>query len=300
MTPEEFQSKLGNAFIFEGVMFGRIELIKKSEAAYGTEVAQFNGHFALSDSFKSIFLETIELLNTHCRPQLQTKLSEYFPQFLPRLANAFHTICGAECNAIRGYPRPAFTTLRNVFDDAVMVSAALQKITDFYRIEGINPEEEFDAGKFMKSRKDEEFRVRKLMTGRDSGLSADILASLSKLNDLFDYEVHGGRLSLTDAIGFMKGTESLQILPKFSSKTFAIFMNRFTEVSWAIHRLLPAVQPPGILMPKDWADRWALVDQSFEFAIRALSDDCGEKVGDNYADFMKIKFPFNSCSVFPL
>ncbi|MDT7516569.1 hypothetical protein [Rhodoferax mekongensis] len=300
MTGEEFQNRLNAAFVFEGANYGRVHLIHGTQDAYSQEVLQFSGHLALSDAFKAVFLEAVELMNTYCRPRVKAPLSEHYPQFLARLANAFHTLCGAECAAIRGYPRPAFTTLRNVFDDVVLVSASLQKVTDFYKIEGIDPNGKFDPAAAKKARKDEEFKVRKLMTGSDSGLSADVTSELSKLNDLFDFEVHGGRLSLTDAMAFMKGTGPLHVLPKFVPQTFAVFMNRFTEVGWAVHRLVPAIQPPGVSMPKEWADRWTLVDESFEIAVRSLSNELGMKVGDAYAEFIKVKFPFNAGAVFPL
>lgn len=300
MTGEEFQKRLDTAFVFERLNYGRVHLIHETQDAFSQEVAQFSGHLALSNGFKAVFLEAIELLNSYCRPRVKVQLSEYYPQFLPRLTNAFHTLCGAECAAIHGYPHPAFTMLRNVFDDVVLVSAALQEITDFYKIEGIDPNGKFDPAAVKKARRVEEFKVRKLMTGSGSGLSADVTSVLAKLNDLFDYEVHGGRLSLADAINFMKSMGPLHVLPKFAPKTFSIFMNRFNEVGWAVHRLLPAIQPPGIFMPKNWADRWTLVDESFELAVRSLSDELSKKVGDAYAEFIRVKFPFNSGSTFPL
>lgn len=300
MTGEEFQSRLDAAFIFEGAKYGRVPLIHGTQNAYGQEVLQFRGHFALSDAFKAVFLEAVELMNSYCRARVSVPLSEHYPQFLPRLANAFHTLCGAECAAIHGYPRPAFTTLRNVFDDVVLVSASLQKVTNFYKIEGIDPNRKFDPDTAKRARKEEEFRVRRLMTGSESGCSADVTSELTKLNELFDIEVHGGRLSLTDAMAFMKGTGPLHVLPKFAPQTFALFMNRFSEVGWAVHRLLPAIQPPEVPMPKEWADRWSLVDESFEIAVRSLSNELGMKVGDAYAEFINAKFPFNAGSVFPL
>lgn len=300
MTGEEFQKRLDAAFVFEGANYGRVHLIHGTQDEYSQGVLQFGGHLALSDSFKAVFLEALELMNVYCRPRIKTPLSEHYPQFLPRLANAFHTLCGAECVAIRGYPRPAFTTLRNVFDDAVLMSASLQKITDFYKIEGIDPRSIFDPVVAKKARKHDEHRVRRLMTGVHSGLGVDVVNELAKLNDLFDSEVHGGRLSLTDAVAFMKSQGPLQILPKFVPDTFALFMNRFTEVSWAVHRLLPAVQPSEAPMPKEWAQRWALVDESFDIAVRSLSKDLGKKIGDAYAEFINAKFPFSAGSVFPL
>ncbi|HKX94598.1 MAG TPA: hypothetical protein VJM48_07835 [Methylibium sp.] len=300
MTGNEFQERLDAAFVFEGANYGRVHLIHGTQDEYSQGVLQFSGHLALSDGFKAVFLEALELMNVYCRPRITTPLSEHFPQFLPRLVNGFHTLCGAECAAIRGYPRPAFTTLLNVFDDSVLTSAALQKLTDFYKIEGIDPNGTFDPDAARRARKVEEFRVRRLMTGPDSGLGTEVIGELRHLNDLFDFEVHGGRLSLADSMAFMKGQGPLHVLPKFVPETYALFMNRFTEVAWTVHRLLPSVQPPEAPMPKEWADRWALVDDSFEIAVRSLSKDLGKRVGDAYADFVKVKFPFTAGMVFPL
>lgn len=300
MTGKEFQERLDAAFVFEGANYGRLHLINGMQDEYSQSALQFAGHHALSAGFKAVFLEAIELMNVYCRPRTKTPLSEHFPQFLPRLANNFHTLCGAECAAICGYPRPAFTTLRNVFDDSVLTSAALQKLTDFYKIEGIDPKGKFDPNVARRERKVEEFRVRKIMTGPDNGLAPEVVGELARLNDLFDFEVHGGRLSLSDSVAFMKSQGPLHVLPKFLAGTYALFMNRFTEVAWAVHRLLPAVQLPEAPMPNDWAGRWTVVDESFEIAVRSLSQDLGKKVGDAYANFIQSKFPFNPGTVFPL
>ena len=107
-------------------------------------------------------------------------------------------------------------------------------------------------------------------------------------------------VSLADSLAFMKSQRPLHVLPKFVPETYALFMNRFTEVAWTVHRLLPAIQPLEAPMPKEWAERWTLVDESFEIAVPALSKDLGKKVGDAYADFVKMKFPFTPSMVFPL
>lgn len=303
MTSEEFQKRLKDAFEYDGKPFGRVFMIHESEGEYALEAAKFSGHLSLSDGFKACFLEAVELLNTHCRPLVKTPLSEFYPQLLPRLVNGWHTLCGAERAALSGYPRPAFTTLRNVFDDNVLTSAALQKITDFYKIEGIDPQDKsgkIDPIAIKKARMDNEYAVRKVMTGWKSGLQPAVIEELINLDQLYDMEVHGGRLSLTDAVGFMKGKEPLTIVPKFGRGSWALFMNRYTEVAWTLHRLLPTIQPPEGPMPKQWTDKWAIVDDSFETGVRSLTKDLGMKVGDAYADFMKAKFPFNAASTFPL
>jgi hypothetical protein len=303
MTGEEFQERLDAAFIHDGRNYGRVHSIFEAEETFSHTALKFSGHIALSDGFKACFLEAVELLNTHCGPLVKAQLSEFYLLFLPRVTSAFHTLCAAERAALKGYPRPAFTILRNVFDDCVLTSAALQKITDFYKIEGIDPTNigrAIDPVAVKKARKKNEFDVRKLMTGSDSGLGTDTTDALEKIDALYDFEVHGSRLSLTHAVDYMKGKGPLPVLPTFTERDFALFMNRYNEVAWSLHRLVPAMQPPDAPMPKDWADRWTVVDESFDIVVRSLTEQLGKKVGDAYADFIKVKFPFAVKSTFPL
>lgn len=53
-------------------------------------------------------------------------------------------------------------------------------------------------------------------------------------------------------------------------------------------------------MPDDWAHKWQIVDESFEFAVKSLHTDNGKKVGLEYPKFVAAKFPFNAKSLFPL
>ena len=302
MTPEEFRRRLFDLFLYEGRPYGMVKTIHDAQQAYGERVVQeFSGHFALSDSFKALFIETTELMNTHCRETMKAPLSEHFAMFLPRLVHAFHIVCGAEASAIRGYPRPAFTTLRNVFDDCVMTSAALQRITTFYAIEGLDPKAQFDPATYKTLRKKEEFRVNGLMTsGPNTNLEQATLDALKKLNDLYDMEVHGSRLSMTDSMAFMKQQGPLHVVPMFKPMSFALFMNRFTEVTWLIHRLLPAVQPPDAPMPDEWVNKWQVIDESYDIVLKALHADAGKAIGQEFPKFVAAKFPFNAKSVFPL
>jgi hypothetical protein len=301
MTGDDFQARLDAAFVHEEHNYGRVRLIPEAEKTFSDAARKFRGHLALSDAFKACFLEAVELLNTHCRRLVKAPLSDAYALFVPRVVNAFHILCAAERAALNGYPRPAFTTLRNAFDDCVLTAAALQKITDFYQIEGLDPTSTtFDPVAVKKARKWNEFGVRKLMTGRDSGLGADIIGELEGLDALFDFEVHGSRLSLTQAIDFMKGHGPLPVVPTFTERDFALFMNRYNEVAWSLHRLVPAMQPSDAPMPTDWAARWTLVDESFDTCVRALTKELGKQVGDAYAGFIAAKFPFSAKSTFPL
>lgn len=300
MTPEEFQKRLEDISRYEGVDYGRVQLLFEEEAKYGVATTKFQGYMALSDAFKCLFLEAVELINVVCRPKVTQPLSEFYAFYMPRIVHAFQSVCGAERAALHGYPLLAYTALRNVYDHNVLSSAAAQKLTTFYAIEGLEPGQPFDPVKAKKLRKDTEFDVRRKLTGAQSGLTIQTIDELAKWDALFDFETHGARLSMTSAMGWIKGTETLAVLPRFVARDFAIFMNRFCEISWMIHRLLPLLQPPSAELSDEWQTKWAIVDDSFRIIVQALTDDTGKKIGAAMVEFVTSKFPFSAKTTFPL
>lgn len=299
-SPEDFVKRLDAISEHDGIPYGRAHLLFDEEEKHGRAVLQYKGYLALSDAFKCLFLETVELINIECRPKITTPLSEFYGLFVPRLSHSFQSLCGAERVAIRGYPYHGYTLLRNVFDNLVLTSAALQKFADFYSIEGVEPGKPVDPDAVRKLRKSTEFAVRRKMTGDQSGLSQQTLAELAMWDALFDYETHGARLSLTQAMGWMKKTAPLPVLPKFDESAFAMFMNRFCEVGWITHRLIPALQPPGVSLPAGWKEKWRVIDESFEISVESLTKQLGKTIGAAIVEFVKAKFPFNEHSAFPL
>jgi len=300
ISPEEFVKRLDAISDMNGVGYARAHLLFDEEEKHEQEVFKYKGYLALSDAFKCFYLETVELINTECRPKIKTPLSEFYALFVPRLSHSFLSLCGAERVAIRGYPYHGYTLLRNVFDNVVLTSAALMKITDFYSIEGATPGKTLDIDAVKKLRKTTEFAVRRQMTGDQSGLSRKTLDELSRWDSLFDYETHGARLSLTQAIGWMKGESPLPVLPRFDETAFAMFMNRFCEVGWMTHRLIPLVQPPGVSLPDSWREKWQIIDESFAQTVESLTKQLGKDIGVAIVEFVKTKYPFNERSTFPL
>jgi|ERR1039458_1300696 hypothetical protein len=122
ISPEEFVKRLDAISEYKGVPYGRVHLLFDEEEKHGQATLQYKGYLALSDAFKCFFLETVELVNTECRPKVKTALSEFYPLFVPRLAHAFQSLCGAERVSLRGYPYHGYTLLRNVFDNLVLTS----------------------------------------------------------------------------------------------------------------------------------------------------------------------------------
>lgn len=300
IIPEDFVKRLDSISEQDGVPYGRAYLLFDEEEKHAQSVLEYKGYLALSDAFKCFFLETIELVNIELRPKMNAPLSEFYALLVPRLAHSFQSLCGAERVAIRGYPYHGYTLLRNVFDNLVLTSAALQKFADFYSIEGVQPGKPLDINAVRKLRKSTEFAVRRKMTGDQSGLSQQTLDELIKWDALFDYETHGARLSMTLAIGWMKRTAPLPVLPSFDESVFAMFMNRFCEVGWMAHRLIPVVQPSGVSLAEGWRHKWRVIDESFEQSVESLTRQLGKNIGAAIVEFVKTKFPFNEQSAFPL
>lgn len=301
MSITEFITRLKDISVYAGEPYGRIHMIFQEESAYGIRVAEnLSGYLALSDAFKAFYLETIERLNTECRPKVTTPLSEQYPLFVARLNNKVQSLVGAERLALHGYPLQAYTIHRNTFDNAVLTAAALQKLTDFYAIEGIDPSKPLDLKVLKHQRKRTEWEILDVMLGKDSGLSAATVEEMKKLGDTYDLEVHGSRLSLAGAMGWLKGTEPLSIVPSFRERDFALHMNRYIEIAWMVHRLLPAIQPPEAPLADDWREKWSVLDNAFKVSLTSMNDECGKSFGIAVIEFVTSKFPFTAESAFPL
>lgn len=284
----------------EGRPYGRAYALFDAENAHAKEILRFKGYLALSDAFKCFFLETVEAFNRTVKPPTDQPLSPYFGILIPRLARNFTALCGAERAAIRGYPFQGYTVLRNVFDSALHTSAALQGIVDLYAVEGIEQGVAFDKDNVKRLRKKTEFEANRRMTGETSGLTASTISELKIWDDLFDYETHGGRLSLTQAMGWMQGQAPLHLLPQYDEKAWVLFMNRSTEVQWMWHRLLPNVQPAAFPLGSAWTEKWSVLDRSFIECVSALSEQLGKPIGTALIELVTTKFPFSGKSRFPL
>jgi hypothetical protein len=301
LSPEAFVKRL------EAISDNGILLISREQKKYSESVQQYVGHFALTSAFKCFFLKTVELINTEVRPKIKSAVPDFYAEFVPRLAHNFHSFCGAETVATCGYPLHAYTLFRNTFDSLILTSAVLQKFTDFLSIEGIESGHSlqlpFDMKTFKKlknNRKKVESEVREKMTGRQSDLTPQTLEALEKWDMLFDWETHGARLSLGQAVGWMRGKDPLPVLPHFNEMHFGMFMNRACEIGWMIHRLIPTLQLTGLPLPDSWKEKWQILDCSFEQCVNALTKHCEKPIGAAIVELVNKKFPFNENSLFPL
>jgi hypothetical protein len=293
-------SALDSLFEHQGRPYGRAYHLFDAEEAYAQEILRFKGYLALSDALKCFFSETVEAFNTLVRPSAEKPLSQYYSFLVPRLVRNYAALCGAERVAVKGYPFQGYTLLRNVFDSALHTSAALQHVVSFFTLEGLEVDKPFDKSKAKKLRKQAEFEANRRMTGSESGLPAAVIAELKVWDDLFDYETHGGRLSATLAMDWMKGTGPLHLLPRYDEQAWVLYMNRYTEIGWMLLRLLPNLQPPDYPFGSGWDYKWRVLDQSFAECVSGLSEHLGKPIGDALVALVESKFPFSEKSRFPL
>jgi hypothetical protein len=66
-------------------------------------------------------------------------------------------------------------------------------------------------------------------------------------------------------------TEPLPVSPVFSQFKASIFIIRFCEVGWMVHRLIPLIQPPVIMFAPEWASDWRIIDDSFKITVNVAN-----------------------------
>lgn len=137
LSPADFEKRLQG--ITEQCGDGTLGMLYRAEAAYMNGVKQkLSGFVALSHAFAATSLDTFQRLSAEAVGKVKTPLSEHYPLLLPRLLQACTVVRASFVTASNGYPMQAYTSLRNTFDDNVMTSAAVQKLTTFYDIEGLD------------------------------------------------------------------------------------------------------------------------------------------------------------------
>lgn len=278
-----------------------VNSITQAEHEYIAQAKKFHGLLTLSNAFRSFFIETVDVLNDTWGPtvqpaQLPTEWHALHTWLLPRLAYNFRWLCGAEQQAFAGYPYPAFAQVRNIFDNAVITSAVLQKVVSFRDAEGLVVGVPFDAEATRKKRIATEWIAFDFMTGKGSGLSDVTLRELAAVDRMFDLETHGQRLSGTESMDWLQRKGPLHFLPKYDDGSFAPFMNRYLETMWMVHRLLPFMRPPSGALLTDWSDKWLVLDESLQTSAFSLTAQFGKPIGQAIVELVKTKFPFDAAS----
>lgn len=300
MNLEEFKSKLSSISEHNGILYGRASKLFASEERHHNEILRYDGYLSLSDAFKCFFLESAELANMQLPLKTPNSLPEFYGLFVARLVHSFQSLCGAERLAMGGYPYHAYTLLRNTFDNLQLTSAAMQKITDFYSIEGLERGKPFDPKFTLTLRKKTEKKVRRWMSGESSGLPQETIDELRKFDEMFDLEVHGARLWLANKSGdWLGGMEALSILPEFNEHSFELFISGFCIVGWITHRLVPMFQLSIDAFGEKWIEKWCVLDCCFMEIVNAPTKEGKRKeIGAAIVEYVNAKHPLNENSIY--
>jgi hypothetical protein len=132
MKPAEFVTRL-KAIQFEN----DLRLLESAENSFRTSMAAYKGYDALATAFTRFFLDTISVYNRDIVPAVTEAVSAEHNQLIEKLVRAFVTLRAARITAHSGYPLQGFTLLRNIYDDCVLASAAMQGLTNLGAPQGL-------------------------------------------------------------------------------------------------------------------------------------------------------------------
>jgi hypothetical protein len=301
LSPEELVKLLASISRGDAMEFERVRRLETHESKYIGDVRSLlRGHVALAAAANCFFLETMDLLNEARKAKPAAMHSINYSLFVARQVSAFQCLRASELTATSGYPFQAYTILRNTVDNAVLTTAVLQRRSTFAAIEGIVDKDLSDKQALLRRRKDTEFAIRKESIGSASGLSPSTIQWLGKWNAMFDYEVHGARLSMSQSLDWIRGEGSLLVSPVFNENSFSVFMNRHAEVAWMIHRMLPLLRTTHWKLSTLWAEKWRILDDAYRRTVEALTLELGKPIGMAVSEFIRAKFPFDENSFFAL
>ncbi len=273
-----------------------LQSIVAAEQRFAGQAHRFKGMVAASDAFRSFVADTVAEANGPWgqfeRPVLHTWV-------LDRLAHNFHWLCAAEQQAFAGYPYPAFSEVRNIFDSAVITSAVIQGFSTHGDADGTTPGEPIDPDKVRKKRTAAERAINSRMTGASSGLTPATVEMLKDVDRMFDWETHGHRLSATQAADWLRGQGPLRFTPHFEENSFAPFMNRYLETLWMVHRLLPFTRPNTAPLSAEWQAKWTIINEFLHACVGTLVSHTGKPIGEAMEEFVVAKFPFDASSTLP-
>jgi hypothetical protein len=275
---------------------GHVRTIVDAEQQYAAEATnQFQGLVAVSNAFRSFIGDTVVLLNgpwaSHASsvPFLHTWL-------MLRLTQNFQWLCAAEQQALVGYPWPAFSEVRNIFDSAIVSAAVIQGFASMDDADGTTPGKPIDPAEIRRKRVATERIVNDKMTGANSGLSPETLDLLKIIDRMFDWETHGQRHSAAQQLGWLQRKGPLRFVPQFEEMFFAPFLNRYLETAWMVHRLVPLMRPHTAALSAEWTDKWNIINVFLQTCVGSLVSRTGRPVGRGIVELVTTKFPFDANS----
>lgn len=273
MDVAAWQRRLSETFLNGNPAHIELLSVLKSENLFkGQVLEQANGHLVLLHSLQAFILETFgECASQANSPCLVGK--QYYSVFLFDILLAFRTIRSCELAFLNGYPNASYVLLRGLRDRVIFLAAIGRGLTSFRRLHGLDPnltlaEMEAKRDEIKRRAEAEERRVHNEMFRRAPDLAAHREALLI-WDRMFNPEVHGSLYSGSHL--FLKWYREgvLPIRPQYDDLV-NIYINRLGDLGWMLVRLLSLLQPSPSTFSAPWAERWAILDDSFLVYNRGL------------------------------
>lgn len=292
---KKLELELVRLFKRDGAVGGDLgHTIYHAELQCGIQVTQtFVGYQILCDSFKAFCLETFRSL------QVPPSRPYDYAIFVARISSLCKQLRASEILLLSGYPWQGYSLFRVIVEQVQIRLAVLQGLFDDQQVEGLI---DGKMPETKKARIDEKKRVEgiifKEISGTKSGLSAETISQFKNWDSLFDSEIHGLTFSNLEANEWLHGTGGLPIVPVYSVDGTTMYVNRYVEVAWMVHRLIPLLQLRPFSLSNDWAEKWQALDNSFMAFSKGLAG-LGKPVALAIIELVTKKFAFDASSHFP-
>lgn len=301
-----WQQRLDENFSHNDVVGGHLlPAIMGLEDVCGQQyVYTYKGHRILTDAFLDFFALTLADVAGKAKNQGWPKNMPYYSTCIASFLTLFRSIRAAEKIAVSGYALDGYALLRNAKEQALCLGAIAAGRSSFPAWLGLQgmptggawgPAEHEKA---LRNREAEENRVRRETIGKDSGLAPDQIEELRHWDRLFNYQVHGSRFTFVQASAWlMDAKKPFSIGPLPNEMDVALYMNRFGEVSWMIHRAMTYLQRLDAPFDAEWVRKWTIMDESIRYVVLGL-DQLGLKIAKVFEAMIDIKFPFSPTTMY--
>ncbi len=297
----ECEKALVDKFTVNDLVGGNLSEVFAAEKA--SEQCILQNYHPLSvviDSFQSLYIEALkkafEWIAGNGWP---TGCEHYAPVFFDYLT-AFRRFRACMILFYGGYPLDAYAHLRDLKDRAILLAGIAHNITTFARVwgfDGTGDENPLVWQQMKNDRKEEEKKVFRRIIGKESGLPAPITQKLAKWQDMFNTEMHGGRLTWTTELSaWVRGEKPLSIGPTPMLEQTRNFATPVTQVAWLLMRLFPHFQPAPNTFGLKWREKYKVLDAAF----RCLQEDALKADGGTFGAIIhlvdeKFSFPESFC-----
>ena len=270
-TWQEIHAEIEEVFAQRGVVGSRLLQVIDAENAYRDYVLRkFKGHRLVFDAFQDLMIETCQLATSGPTPTG----SQYFgPAVQSHFLNV-RSFRAADRTFLGGYPLDGYALLRDLKDRAIFFAAVVSGVTDLSSLSGtvgLANSGSVSTEEISRSASAEERRVRRLMTGSESGLNPETIEGLHEWEKTFHLEVHGSRMTRAlEADYSPEGRVFMSVAPVPNDMSISFFLNRSSEIAWMLLRTLPYLQRSPDGFGAGWSRKWHLLDQALSADNAAL------------------------------